>query len=92
MGVEPTKDENYGFPLNWSSASRISCRPVYDMFREVEYELGETGKLRICEKDTTFLQYEVADIAVFLLTDLMENCDDDLLFFVAALLEIDGND
>lgn len=68
--------------FRWKS---YSCRPIYDICREVEYELHDTGKLKVCEKDTTFLQFTRSETAVLLLTDLIKDCDDDLLFFVAGI-------
>jgi hypothetical protein len=57
------------------------------MSKEVEYELDGTGTLRICERKLTLMQYDMSEIAVFFLINMVEEFDEDLLFFVAGLLE-----
>lgn len=85
--MEPIKEFN---SFNFDARKKkFSYRPVYDLWRQVEYELDGSGKLRICERDATFLQYEMTEIAVFLLTGLIEECEDDLLFFVTGLLDME---
>lgn len=60
------------------------------MCKTVDYELKNDGLLLIYERNVTCFQYEMVQIAVFLLTTLMKDCDDDLLFFVNEMLKVDG--